>query len=171
MSRIDEYLVDRGQTELGLKKRGTKPGVEIKGLVAPGTTTPPPFAGRVQIWCKWTSEPLTIDHLPRVVLQKTRWLRKYERSDVEVREVELDAEERPRHAPGSQLERGCQIELVALRLAGGSPWWSLGFEAFGELPTLEESLRRTIAHVASAAPDITSGLERSYPAWLAEVSQ
>src|SRR5579885_588236 len=32
--RLDTYLLDRGQGEIGVKRRGGRKGVEIKGLVA-----------------------------------------------------------------------------------------------------------------------------------------
>ena len=48
-AREDEYLHEPRQTELGLKRRGEKPGVEAKGLVAvssrPSDTIP--FVGPV----------------------------------------------------------------------------------------------------------------------------
>ena len=94
--RTDEYLVDRTQIELGVKKRGTKAGVEVKGLVGLRRTVSVPCPGRVQIWSKWASDALTIDHLPRVAIEKTRWLRRYDASGPEVVEIELDDEERPR---------------------------------------------------------------------------
>ena len=160
-------FVDPGQLQLGIKKRDGRKGVEVKGLVAIRETSPAPFAGRPQIWCKWTSEGLTIDHLPRVAVHKTRWLRKYDTSGGGVAEVELDTRERPRDSPHRLLERGCQLELVALRLEDdGGAWWSLGFEAFGEIATVEEeppSDRRPPAWSA----DLEAGLELSYPAWLA----
>jgi hypothetical protein len=165
--RIDEYLVDRSQIELGLEKRGTKPGIEIKGLVSVRRTVSKPFDGRVQIWTKWTSEALTIDRLPRVAVHKTRWLRRYDSSGPHLEETELDENERPRHSPERLPARGCHFELVSLRRdSDGSRWWSIGFEAFGELATVEESLDRTLEHVA---PDtsLTAGVELSYPAWLA----
>ncbi len=168
--RRDEYLVDAAQPELGLKKRGATPGVEVKGLVAVRGTLAAPFSGHVQIWSKWTSHALTIDHLPRIVVEKTRWLRKYDTSGPRVSEVPLDGDERPLQSPQRALARGCQFELVALRLAdGGGAWWSLGFEAFGDLATIEESLQRTVASVAPSVPPLTDGRELSYPAWLAEV--
>jgi hypothetical protein len=37
--RLDEYLYEQGQVELGLKKRGTKPGIEVKGLIATDLTS------------------------------------------------------------------------------------------------------------------------------------
>jgi hypothetical protein len=166
-SRTDEYLVDRNQIELGLKKRGIKTGIEIKGLVGIRRTVSIPFDGRVQIWSKWTSETLTIDHLPRVVVQKTRWLRKYDTSSSEPIEIELDEDERPRHAPDQLPERGCHFELVTLQVDGDSTLWSsVGFEAFGDLATVEESLDRTLEKVAPR-PGLPAGRELSYPAWLA----
>jgi hypothetical protein len=169
-ARVDEYLLDPEQRELGLKRRGARPGVEVKGLVAVLGETSPPLGGRVQLWCKWTSEGLTIDRLPRLAVHKTRWLRKYDTSGVNLSEVELDAEERRRDSPDAVLERGCQWELVALRVDGDDAnWWSVGFEAFGELATVEQSLRRTVAHVAARAPQLDAGVEMSYPAWLASL--
>ena len=167
--RTDEYLVDRSQIELGLKKRGTKPGIEIKGLVGSRGTVSTPFDGRVQIWSKWTSETLTIDHLPRVNVRKTRWLRKFDTSGSHVVEIELDDQERPRHSPDKLPERGCHFEVVSLEVEGGStPWGSVGFEAFGDLSTVENSLDRTLSHVATAA-ELPAGRELSYPGWLVQL--
>jgi hypothetical protein len=161
--RVDEYLVDRDQTELGMKKRGSGKGVEIKGLVALGRHMTSPFEGRVQVWTKWSSETLTIDHLPRVSIAKTRWLRKYDTTG-RVLEVQLDSSERPVRA--QLLARGCQFELSAVDHET-SHWRSIGFEAFGELNTIEDSLERTLAHLAADAPDLSAGLALSYPEWLA----
>ena len=167
--RTDEYLVDRSQIELGVKKRGTKAGVEVKGLVAPRRTVSVPFSGQVQIWSKWTSDALTIDNLPRVAVEKTRWLRKYDTSGPELVEIELDDEERPRRSPDKLPERGCHFELVLLRVNRAStPWASVGFEAFGELSTVEDSLERTLKQVASET-HLPAGRELSYPAWLARL--
>jgi hypothetical protein len=164
--RTDEYLRTPGQHDLGVKRRGGAAGVEVKGLVERRGSSTSPFAGRIQIWCKWTSDVLTIDGQPRIAVHKTRWVRKYDTAGSVVTEVELDATERPRHAAGRLLERGCQLELVTLRVDDmKEPWSSLGFEAFGALDTLEDSLRRTMAHL-SDAPSVTLGAELSYPEWL-----
>jgi len=166
--RTDEYLLDSGQRELGVKRRGGTGEIEVKGLVERRRPSASPFGARVQVWCKWTSQGLRIDHLPRVSLQKTRWLRKYDTAGTVVSEVELDAGERPRQAPERRLERGCQVELVALEVGDRHETWaSLGFEAFGELDTLEDSLHRTVGHLAADAPQLTLGAELSYPEWLA----
>ena len=164
--RIDEYLIDPGQRELGVKSRGGAGGVEVKGLVEGGGVLPTPFAGRVQIWGKWRSDALTIEDRPRVALHKTRWIRKFDSAGPVVTEVALDAAEQPRRE-GQTIERGCQLELVMVRVDDRADiWWSLGFEAFGERDTLEDSLHRTVQHLAPTSPSFALGDELSYPEWL-----
>jgi len=170
-SRVDEYLVDPGQTEVGLKKRGASAGVEIKGLVGHGRDTPAPFAGRVEIWSKWNSRRLAIDGLPRVRVRKRRLVRKFDTAAGTVSEVALDADERVTGDPDRRLDRGCQLELVAIALGGEADnWWSIGLEAFGELSTVADSLDATLSHLSAGAPALTGGLGLSYPAWLSKVA-
>lgn len=163
--RIDEYLVAASQTELGIKKRGTNAGVEIKGLVDVRAALPAPFAARVEIWSKWTSPALTIDHAARVAVRKTRRVRKYDTAGSAVVECVLGEDEQPIGA--SPPVRGCQLDLVMLKAdCADADWWTLGFEAFGPLDGVEDSLRRTARHVASTIPPLDRGLALSYPAWL-----
>jgi hypothetical protein len=59
--------------------------------------------------------------------------------------------------------------VVTLRVdRAGTPWASVGFEAFGELSDVEDSLDRTLRHVASQAM-LPAGRELSYPAWLSQL--
>jgi hypothetical protein len=50
--RLDEYLSDPNQCELGIKRRGGKKGVEVKGLVthAEQQLAAGPFVGPIEIW-------------------------------------------------------------------------------------------------------------------------
>src|SRR5947207_3561754 len=77
--RVDEYLYDLNQIELGLKRRGGKSGVEVKGLVtaASGRLNANPFAGPIDLWTKWTSEALDLKSDLTVAIEKIRWLRKF----------------------------------------------------------------------------------------------
>jgi hypothetical protein len=167
--RIDEYLADMTQTELGVKTRGGGRSVEIKGLVALGRDVPAPFAGRVQIWSKWISPRLTIDPLPRVALTKTRWVRKFDTAGDQAVEIALGGDERPLGAQPPP-ESGCQLELAVIDGAGHGRWHSIGFEAFGALKTVEQSLERTLTVLAGSAPSCETGLNLSYPEWLASVA-
>jgi hypothetical protein len=172
MLRRDEYLFDPSQTELGIKKRGGGSGVELKGLVSVGTTVPKPFAGRIQLWSKWTSTTLSIENHPRIVVAKTRWVRKFDTAGDDARELELGANEQLRDRWTSPPERGCLLELVAIQVGdGGTPWWALAFESFGPLDSLQESLQCTAIRVAEPAPPaLETARQLSYPEWLGSLS-
>jgi len=172
--REDEYLHESGQTELGLKRRGGKRGVEAKGLVSvlPEPSDAVPFIGPIEIWCKWRSAALTLRHSSTIRTRKVRWLRKFDTSGSEPHEIQLDENEDPkdgRPLPGF----GCNVELTQVDLDPGRIWWTLGFEAFGDLYSVEQSLRSTLVVAASRLPpSLGSGELLSYPAWLSKhVSQ
>ena len=156
--RIDCYLHDANQDELGLKVRGNKPGIECKGLVARtsiGVETGP-FAGPLEIWCKWSSTSLKIPANQLVCVSKRRAVRKFDTAHGAI-EVEFD------RRPGT----GCNVELTELTLPNGTRWWSLGFEAFGSLESVTQSVVRTAAELSShSAPALLNAVQASYPAWL-----
>ncbi len=165
--RTDMYLRDAGQVELGLKHRGGKPGVEIKGLVAVSWAglTVPPFAGPIDLWTKWTSEPLALAPDRVVAIEKQRWLRTFDTSGWRPEEITLDANETP--VDGRPLPTlGCNVELTRIRL-GDEVWWTLGLEAYGTLHTVEHQLRAVAATLATRdPPPRLAGQCVSYPAWL-----
>lgn len=167
-ARTDEYLLDPGQRELGVKLRGGGRGVEIKGLLEIREALPSPLDTRVQVWAKWTSATLVIDYLPRLAIHKERWLRKYDLTGPAVCELALDAREQLRDPAVRRPDQGCHVELVALRVGDeAARWWSLGLEAFGPLAVLEEGLLRCVAHLPPLPPDaLTGGTDMSYPEWL-----
>ena len=166
-SREDEYLYERGQTELGIKRRGEKPGIEIKGLVAvlPRSRDPAPFAGAIEIWCKWPSAA-TLRNSPTVKMNKKRWLRKFDMSGAEPVEIPLLKDDAPAdHRPFPQ--EGCNVELTRIALERGEVWWTFGFEAFGDLSSVERNLHAALALMAERRPPpIAPGERLSYPAWL-----
>jgi hypothetical protein len=167
-TRTDEYLRDPGQGELGIKSRGGKPGLEIKGLVevaTPGLAVAP-FAGPVEIWVKWSCEALDLGSRPRIPTEKQRWLRKFDTAGPTPEEIPLDDAERP--VGGRPLpERGCNVELTRVGLPAGIVWWTLGFEAFGRLATLQADLAAAAAALAGRRPPpLPGGILASYPAWL-----
>src|SRR5262245_5499282 len=78
--REDAYLRDSSQAELGIKRRGLKRGVEIKGLVEviPAALNAGPFVGPIELWAKWASETLGLSSHPTILTKKQRWLRKFD---------------------------------------------------------------------------------------------
>ena len=170
--RVDAYLSDPQQVELGVKLRGKKTGVEVKGLVAvlADGCTDSPFVGPVEIWGKWSSEALSLAGASLVLVSKRRWLRKFGSLGLELREIALDINEFPkdgRHLPND----GCNVEYAEISVEAGLGWVTLGFEAFGALDNVMVSLRRTTARLSlRQCPKFVGGWSGSYPKWLQRVT-
>jgi hypothetical protein len=168
--REDEYLYESAQIEFGLKRRGKKPGVEAKGLVTvlPQRSDAIPFVGPIEIWCKWRLATLDLSDFSTIRTKKVRWLRKFDTSGGGPTEIFLDKCEDPRDRRPLPV-MGCNVELTKVELAVEHIWWTLGFESFGDLHSVEQSLRSTIFVMAShRLPSLCSGELLSYPAWLSK---
>jgi hypothetical protein len=97
-----------------------------------------------------------------IVVVKQRWLRKFDTA-AEPWELSLDARELPL-AGQARPAAGCNLELTKVEIEGlAGTWWTLGFEAFGDLDEVVSSLNRTLAATGCPAVD---GAEMSYPEWL-----
>lgn len=158
--RTDAYLADANQVELGIKRRGTGPGVEIKGLVSllGSGCDVPPFQGPIELWTKWFCDTLTLEGAPLILVRKRRWLRQFDASRSALRQISLNA---------GELKQGCTVEYTELSGDGIAPWVTLAFEAFGPMESLAESVQRTAARLASRTPPaVGSGWQASYPVWL-----
>src|ERR1700730_2248543 len=133
--RIDEYLSQTNQSEVSIKIRGGRPGVEIKGLIAVCRSELEPFAPYVELWCKWRLQASALEMTKRMIIQKTRWIRTYDTSRAAIVEIPLQADEKPLN--GQPLpQQGCNVEISKIQIAEDPrQWWTLGFEAFGDLDT------------------------------------
>lgn len=174
-SRVDSYL-RAPQVELGLKHRGGKNGVEIKGLVSIAErSTTNPFEGEVELWSKWTSETLRLDMERTVTTEKQRWLRKFDTTRSIPVEIRLDGEERSADNVSPPIQ-GCSVEFTQVRfldwktdeqIEDTSVWWTFSFESFGELHTVHRSMIMVAETIASREPpEFDASLRLSYPAWL-----
>jgi hypothetical protein len=168
--RTDVYLNDSSQVELGIKRRGQKPGVEVKGLMAItwGGLAVDPFVGSIELWVKWSSNLLELKTDWTVDVDKQRWLRKFDTTGRCPQEVRLNSDEDPLDDnPLPAL--GCNVELTKVSVSGAI-WWTLGFEAFGTLATVENDLRAvaTVLAARKPLPEFERGLMESYPTWLSK---
>jgi hypothetical protein len=167
-SRIDQYLLLTDQSEISIKRRGENPDVEIKGLVARLRNEGDSFAPHVELWCKWRIQASTLDITGKAVVRKVRWLRTYDASGAPIVEVSLQPNERS--LSGTALpQHGCNVEITKI-LLDGEPrqWWTLGFEAFGDLDSAPFNLQRTVEFLVSRSfPLPASGEFLNYPSWLA----
>ena len=144
-SRIDRYVSQRREAEISLKKRGDKPEFEVKGLVTTRRASElEPLAPHIEIWCKWSCTIPSLNLRDELAITKTRWLRKFDTSKYVRSEIPLDANEKPT-AGYSLPVQGCNVELTEVQMAGHSGmWWTLGFEAFGDLDSVSTNLTLTL---------------------------
>lgn len=174
--RKDVYL-RIAETELSIKSRGGKKGLEVKGLVE---VLPAPVAfGRVavapQIFCKWSSEQLAFEKLSTVETVKTRWMRKFDTATEPPREIALGAGAFAED-PAVKSERpdvGCNVELTKV-VRDGETWWTFGAESFAfnqsgrPSELVVEGLLRTM-HALSLHGDVDlrTATYRGYGEWIA----
>ena len=145
-TRVDQYLRDPDQDSLGIKKRG-RGDVEIKGLISrrdkhlnfAGCTSP------IELWAKWASRTLNLGGLPLIHVEKQRWKRSFSVRAGVVSELATSGEPVPRQS-------GCDAELTLLKGPDMAPWWTLSFEAYGELDEGEAVLSRTVSLMARRCP-------------------
>jgi hypothetical protein len=166
--RMDTYVADPAQLELGVKSRGNKPGLELKVLVSERQSRGiGKLLSPTQIWTKVSSTVLTLNGLPAMATHKRRWLRKFDTGGATVTEIELGEDERPK--AGGLPDDGCNVELTEVWLEDPvRVWTTLGFEAFGSFDRVERSLAATLTQMSAVAmPGIAAGEALSYPAWLA----
>jgi hypothetical protein len=160
-TRIDEYLRDHAHTTLGIKKRGGSEGVEIKGLIStrPTVLELAGCACAVGLWGKWSSN-FKLDQQALIKVVKQRFMRRFRVGAGSVTDVSA--------AESGARQSGCDAELTLLEGPDGAPWWTVGFEAFGDFDQVESDLVATVAAMASRSPPRLRGAEASgYPGWLA----
>jgi hypothetical protein len=160
-TRIDEYLREPVQTTLGIKRRGGSQGVEIKGLIStrPTVLELAGCACPIGLWGKW-SAAFALDPNGLIKVAKQRWMRKFEVAGGTVRELAA--------TESAERSSGCDLELTLLEGPDGTPWWTVGFEAFGAFDEVEDDLTATLAVVQRRSPPpLPAGQASGYPGWLA----
>jgi hypothetical protein len=168
--RQDGYLLDPEQPELGIKRRGSQVGVEIKGLVflADAPVECGTLAAKVEIWSKWTSARLDLSPFETITISKTRWVRTFNTSNAEPTEIEANGDE-DRQTPRIMPVQGCNVEFTEIDAFGVS-WFSLGVEAFGSFAEVDASVRRTTTVLASRRiPRLPDMFAASYPQWITKI--
>jgi hypothetical protein len=166
-SRVDKYVPERREPENGIKRRRNKSEFEVKGLVTREISELEPLAPHIEIWCKWSCTIPGLNLTNELLVTKTRWLRKFDTSKYVRSEIPLDPNEKPT-AGYSLPVQGCNVELTEVQMAGHSGmWWTLGFEAFGDLDSVPTSLTLTVLPEKPLLLRIIGfGAFLSYPAWL-----
>jgi hypothetical protein len=105
----------------------------------------------------------------RMIIQKTRWIRTYDTSRAAIVEIPLQADGKPLN--GQPLpQQGCNLEISKIQIAEEPrQWWTLGFEAFGDLDSVPGNLLKTTQFlIAHSFPLPICGEFLNYPSWLAQ---
>lgn len=167
-SRVDRYLVDGQQAELGIKARGGRHGVEIKGLVDAHAASLDiaPFVGPVEIWSKWWTSAMSLDAGSTIAIAKTRQVRAFETTGASPLEA-------TKHLAAwlsgavPLPSRGCNVEITRVETPDGQLAWTMALEAYGDLSTVSADLVATAEAMADRRPPGFRNAEcLSYPAWL-----
>jgi hypothetical protein len=125
--------------------------------------------GAVGLWNKWIyrneaqTPPTakTFQQASWIAVEKRRWLLKFENRNGNM--VPTD----------TYATNGCQAEWTELVL-DGTPWLSICLEAAGDVPALEDTLRKTAELVLPSLSEqlpLDEAHSRSYPQWLQDVAE
>jgi hypothetical protein len=170
--RTDVYGVDRGVTDVGIKRRGKSPGVEVKTQVDPCVAATR-FAGRdvrIESWTKTASRAIELSrHAVECSVRKTRRLRTFDTGAGSAEEVELGRGESTKDA-SLRVTTGCNVEWTRVEVEEpATEAWSFGLEAFGDDP--RRSIVLTLDALDARSPPSLGEAwrEESYPAWLARL--
>jgi hypothetical protein len=169
--RTDSYLLFPGCESIGVKLREGR--FEIKALRGASETVRygPDVTGRADTWVKWSHTQEGVDSWIKALgeepegwiqVKKKRWLRKFS----------LDTGKPEEAKPSEWPDEGCNVELTSVQ-AGGSNWWTIGFEAFGTANTLRRNLHVVAEHffLKNTPPiPLYATNSCSYPVWLHTVA-
>ena len=147
-------------------ERGDQLGFDVSGLPTRNSPELDPLAGYRNM-CKWSCTIPGFRLTDEVGLTKTRWLRKFDTSEHVRSDIPLTAGGRPNKGYSFPVQ-GCNVELTEVQIVGHSEvWWTLGFEAFGDLDSVSTNLTLTLMPEKPVLERIVaSGAFVSYPAWL-----
>lgn len=159
------------QGKIEIKQRTAKEGIQklAKGI-----------KGQVEQWEKWSfpldeAKPLDIAASGAwILVKKERLSQRYVlgagKKVVKVIEPSHNSQNQNSQSQNSQNEQpdqGCTIELAELWV-NNQPWYSFGFEAFGQQDTLAETLEQVARQVLAdpTFPSMKAKHSFGYPQWL-----
>lgn len=170
-TREDLYLCLPDTVTLGVKLRQgaieLKKRVDDRGMQSLSAQV----VGHVETWIKWSfaideQQSGNLEQVPDgewVTVQKSRQQRLYH----------VDAAQTIRAIASSvQVEQGCYLELAEISIHD-QPWFSLGFEAFGQPDRTVRNLA-LVSHYLTTSPNFPpfqAENSLSYPAWLAVIKK
>jgi hypothetical protein len=170
-TRVDWYLRRVDTDSLSIKLREGRVEVKQRHAGCGVARLHPRIAGRVELWWKWSfaaletasqSSPEGVVAAHWLAVEKRRALLRYR----------LDGERVLARAPAELPDQGCDLEVTRIRV-GGMDWWSVGLEAYGAEPVLENTLLQVAGYLVARPepPSLAAENSYSYPEWLLRLQQ
>ena len=167
VQRRDRYFVQPGNVEIGCKvrdvDRSTARGAQLKALITRFDRN------RIELWGKWNW--FVPASARSVLVCKERALRLCTASGSTPGshgEVPLDKDGSACPSVGVPQD-ACQIELTKVQIAGDHRhWWTLGLEAWGDLPSAPLVLARSLDFLD---PPVGNARLCNYPQFLNELPE
>jgi hypothetical protein len=174
--RQDRYLVVPGHDDMGIKWREGRLEIKAREGALGDRVFAPGIEGRCERWLKWSYAGAAIERrfgglfrdraAHGVITVEKQRLQRHLRLDPSGVVVEV--------GPGDQRERGIDVELAQVHVAGTSRalHWSLAFEAFpSDAPS--ERFVQVVGCFLEGCPALPLSAERSmsYPRWLLDFDQ
>ena len=170
--RTDKYLLIGELDELGIKIRQGR--LEIKqrlgdlGVVQISDRV----EGLVEYWMKWSFEVAeNEDYLSYLDLSGPNWTSVHKRR--KLRRYQMSKNGQVLAVSDTLIPPdSCEVELTEIWSREQS-WWSLAFEAAGEIQTSKEVLMTISRHLieVEGAPKLTAKNSFGYPKWLVELNR
>ena len=132
-------------------------------------------SGNVDSWTKWSAE--YVGELPdSKTLNTAGWIAVHKSRHWRALAMGANLNERESLArddvqwQDGRVANGCEVEWSMVTLENAK-WWTVGFEAVGEVQDLMDNLRRAVVFVTGQADQSPFIAERSmaYPSWLWKV--
>jgi hypothetical protein len=178
--RTDMYLVFPACESVGLKLRNagqtSKAKIEVKALRSSPEVVryAADVVGRTDAWVKWTHPTNDIpDWINSIVAAETSWVRTRKRRII--RKYSLVTGDPHEIQADDWVPCGCSVELVALDVVDDQPWWTFGFESWGQPHDVREHLRKTAEEWFNVQGTPPIRLEAigsvAYPTWAAGLAE
>ena len=123
-------------------------------------------SGKADSWCKWSVE--YAGEIPTEdILITTGWLAVHKRRHWQVLSMTDDSVA----WQSERVENGCEVEWSVVTV-DEKEWWTIGFEAVGELSDLSGNLSRAIEYLLGEQTSdtlFTLANSMAYPSWLWKV--
>ena len=171
-TRTDRYLCLPCEF-LNVKFRQGKLEVKWRQAIVETLTLPHGSQGQLERWVKWNAQAVAEeDWLSQVIAESQDWVEVHKARSQ--RFFSIDPASAQTTIPAQSPHNGCSAELTELEVQQQS-WWSLAFEAVGQIPQQPQTLKSIVHDFLEHMPQelrlekLRLSQSCAYPHWLMTV--